>query len=240
MDDTESATSGGLKHLDVGCGTGTLVASAVTRGREVTGIDTDADMAAVSQSRVAGTGANIHHASVLDLPFPDASFDAVTANFVVNHLPDPRAGLREMARVLEPGGPAAMTIWPAGPLGWSGLVGGAFDEAGVTPLPPQHLPEHLDFERSVAGLAGICMEAGLEITGQSTPSWTWRITPGALWRGVSGGVAGPGRAYLAQMPEARNAADQAFLELAEPETMEDGQLHLPMTASYVLATLPEA
>ena len=49
------------------------------------------------------------------LPFADGTFHAVTANFVVNHVPDPRGAVRDLARVLRPGGRVAMTIWPAEP-----------------------------------------------------------------------------------------------------------------------------
>ncbi|HAM25846.1 MAG TPA: SAM-dependent methyltransferase, partial [Microbacteriaceae bacterium] len=48
-----------------------------------------------------------------NLPYPDGTFDAGTANFVINHTNDPRASVRELARVLAPGGTAAITIWPA-------------------------------------------------------------------------------------------------------------------------------
>ena len=45
------------------------------------------------------------------LPFGDASFDAVVAGFVVNHLPRPERALAEFARVVRPGGRVAVTVW---------------------------------------------------------------------------------------------------------------------------------
>lgn len=94
----------GRTHLDVGCGTGTLAGSALASGRSVTAVDADPEMVTTAGARLRGSPARVLRASVLELPLPDASFDAVTANFVVNHLSDPRAGVEEIARVLRPGG----------------------------------------------------------------------------------------------------------------------------------------
>jgi SAM-dependent methyltransferase len=51
------------------------------------------------------------HGDAERLPFADATFDAVVAGFVVNHLPCPEVALAEFARVLRPGGRVAVTVW---------------------------------------------------------------------------------------------------------------------------------
>lgn len=130
-----------------------------------------------------------------------------------------------------------MTIWPAGPAAWAHLVGGAFEAAGVQRTPSEHLPGHLDFARSARGLAGICRDAGLDALAQEDLTWTWQITPEHLWRGVSGGVATPGRTFQAQGAEVRAAATTAFTALAAREAP-DGLLRLPARAAYVLAGRP--
>lgn len=105
----------GLRHLDVGCGAGTLAARAASLGREVVAVDADPGMVAVAAEVVPR---RLMQGALPDLPFRDDEFDVVTANFVVNHVADPRAAMRELARVTRPGGSVAATIWPARPSAW--------------------------------------------------------------------------------------------------------------------------
>lgn len=226
LEDT-SVPDGTTRHLDLGCGTGTLAEAAADRGREVTAVDIDPAM-------VARCGmSTVCRGSALDLPLASGTFDVATANFLVNHLPDPRRGVAEIARVLRPGGRTAMTIWPAGTLAWAGLVTEAFEAAGVVPLTGQRLPERLDFERSVDGLRGIAREAGLSVTVAEAMGWDWTVTPSDLWRGVSGGVGTAGRTYLAHAPEVQRRADAEFFDRTGGDT-----LSFAMTAAYVVAERP--
>ncbi|MET0146488.1 MAG: methyltransferase domain-containing protein [Ilumatobacteraceae bacterium] len=95
----------GLDLLDVGCGPGTItldLAALVAPGR-VLGIDVAADV--VAQASAAADGrAEFAVADTYDLDLPDASFDVVHAHQVLQHLTDPVAALRELRRVLRPGG----------------------------------------------------------------------------------------------------------------------------------------
>jgi len=221
-------------HLDVGCGTGTLAHRAAALGRSVVAVDSDADMVAMSKGLVPGP---VVEASLPDLPFEDDSFDAVTANFVVNHVADPRAGISELGRVTRPGGRIAVTSWLAQPAGWAVLVGEAFSAAGVVPLPSQHLSPELDFERSVDGLRGLAEFAGLEVVVATELSWVWETSADALWGGVRGGVARIGQTYVAQPPDVQRAAERAF-RAAAAELAPDGLLRLASTAAYVVAARP--
>jgi len=93
--------------LDVGCGTGELLAEARRVGIAAFGIDAASDMV----SRAAGVAhGDVLRASLPDTPFCEESFDAVTANFVVNHVDDPRAVMRELTRVTMRGGTVVATI----------------------------------------------------------------------------------------------------------------------------------
>lgn len=222
--------------LDAGSGTGALVAAATARGHDTVAIDSDPDMVAMTNAVVPDACVQ---AALPDLPFQDDSFRAVTANFVINHLDDPRAGVGELARVLTPGGRLAMTIWPAGGAGWTNLVNAAFDDGGATAWQGARLPVDRDFPRTVDGLAMLASTAGLEIITSETVTWTWIVEAAALWSGIAGGVATPGARYIAQTEPVREKVRQAFKWRAE--SMEtDGRLSFPCSASYVLATKPPA
>ena len=96
--------------LDLCCGTGDLALELSERvgphGR-VVGADFSERMLELAREKAAdrGTsGVTFEWADALELPYSDASFDAVTVGFGVRNLADVGAGIREMARVLKPGG----------------------------------------------------------------------------------------------------------------------------------------
>jgi SAM-dependent methyltransferase len=99
--------------LDVGCGTGANLELLAGFG-EAEGVDVSAD--ALSFCRARGL-LNVRQGAAEKLPYEDGSFDLVTALDVVEHLDDDTAGLKEMRRVLRPGGrallfvPAFMFLW---------------------------------------------------------------------------------------------------------------------------------
>ena len=225
------ADAPGRLLLDVGSGTGQLAARAAAAGRSVVAVDTDPDMVAMSGAAVPR---RVLSASLPALPFADGTFEAVTANFVVNHVADPRTAVRELARVTRPGGRLSLTTWTTRPPAWGPLVAGAFTAAGVVPLAAERLAPELDFERSVAGLRGLVEEAGREVVVAEELQWTWEVAPEALWAGIAGGVATVGRTFLAQPPGTREAAAVAFRHAAR-EQATDGVLRLPSSAAYVVA-----
>jgi ubiquinone/menaquinone biosynthesis C-methylase UbiE len=87
----------GVRALDAGAGSGVAGDVLRERGARVVAADREFDMAAYG-ARPAVT------ADLTALPFRNATFDVVVAAFVVNHLPDPVAGLTELRRVTRPGG----------------------------------------------------------------------------------------------------------------------------------------
>jgi ubiquinone/menaquinone biosynthesis C-methylase UbiE len=91
-----------LQILDAGCGTGGNMRF-LRRYGHVVGVDLAAEALELGEQRVPGA---LARASVLQLPFGDASFDLVTSFDVIYHraVPDERQALRETARVLRPGG----------------------------------------------------------------------------------------------------------------------------------------
>ena len=116
----------GMRVLDVGCGPGGLTRRLVDLGCTVTGCDPSATFAAAAAERVPE--AEVVPASAEDLPFADASFDAVLAQLVVNFMADPDTGAREMARVTRPGGTVAACVWDYG--GEMTLLRNFWDAAG--------------------------------------------------------------------------------------------------------------
>jgi phosphatidylethanolamine/phosphatidyl-N-methylethanolamine N-methyltransferase len=97
----------GGRILDVGVGTGIALPYYASTNRLV-GVDLSEPMLRKAQERVAELGlGHIEGLAVMDaerLSFPDASFDVVVAQYVVNTVPNPEATLDEFARVLKPGG----------------------------------------------------------------------------------------------------------------------------------------
>jgi ubiquinone/menaquinone biosynthesis C-methylase UbiE len=110
----------GLRHaervLDVACGTGVvarLAAERVGAGGRVVGLDVNPGMLAVARSLppVPGPAIEWHMASVLALPFAGATFDAVFCQLGLQFFPDPALALREIRRVLGPGGRLALNVF---------------------------------------------------------------------------------------------------------------------------------
>lgn len=96
----------GKTLLDIGCGTGFVAALYAQSGAKVTAIDITERGVELTKARLAQEGltADVRVANAESLPFPDASFDVVTSFGVLHHTPDTAKALREVARVLKPGG----------------------------------------------------------------------------------------------------------------------------------------
>jgi len=92
----------GDRVLDACCGTGDLAIAARARGADVVGLDFSEAM--LERARSKSREIEWVRGDVLALPFDDASFDAVTVGFGVRNVDDLDAGLRELRRVLRPGG----------------------------------------------------------------------------------------------------------------------------------------
>lgn len=104
---------------DVGAGTGFLSAGLAPLVQRVYAVDgSPAMLEAARKNLEAFSNVEFHEADCLNLPFPDESLDAVFANMVLHHVPDPLAAIREMARVLVPGGRLVITDMDAHPYAW--------------------------------------------------------------------------------------------------------------------------
>ncbi len=102
----------GQRVLDVACGTGVLARAAAARaipGGTVAGLDANPGMLAVA-ARLAPQIA-WRQGTAESLPYPDHAFDAVVSQFGLMFFTDRRQALREMQRVLAPGGLLAVAVW---------------------------------------------------------------------------------------------------------------------------------
>ena len=106
----DSATS----VLDVASGTAAVAIELARRvpSRHIVGVDQSAEMLAAGRARIAaaGLGSRIEllEGRAEALPFDDAEFDALTFTYLLRYVDDPAATLRELARVVRPGGTVAM------------------------------------------------------------------------------------------------------------------------------------
>jgi demethylmenaquinone methyltransferase / 2-methoxy-6-polyprenyl-1,4-benzoquinol methylase len=96
------AVKPGERVLDACCGTGDLAIGARARGAHVTGLDFSERM--LERARTKGPQIEWVQGDALALPFEDATFDAATVGFGIRNVADLERGLRELRRVLRPGG----------------------------------------------------------------------------------------------------------------------------------------
>jgi ubiquinone/menaquinone biosynthesis C-methylase UbiE len=110
------AGAGGLKVLEIGCGMGTDGAQFARAGADYTGIDlTDAAIElARKRFAVSGLSGKFRVSDAENLDFPPDSFDLVYSHGVLHHTPDIAAAVREIHRVLKPGGRAMVMLYHRG------------------------------------------------------------------------------------------------------------------------------
>ncbi len=176
----------GLDLLDVGCGPGTITVDLAARvaPARVVGLDVSADPLAEARGAAERTGVDVAFevGDVYALEAADDSFDVVHAHQVLQHLTDPAAALREMARVCRPGGVIAVRD----------VDYGAF----VTPPADAGLDRWLDLYYAVARhnggephagrrLLSWAHAAGLRDVVATTSSWCYSSPAERQWWGDS-------------------------------------------------------
>ena len=132
----------GEKVLDVATGTGAVAEELLRqKGCTVVGVDQSPEMLAVARERLPAD-VELVEAGAEDLPFDDASFDALTFTYLLRYVDDPAATLSELARVVRAGGMVASLEFavPAGlwrPL-WRAYVSAVLPAAGRIVSPAWH------------------------------------------------------------------------------------------------------
>jgi len=219
----------GMRVLDVGCGTGVVTAAAAARGARATGADMAGGMLAVARERHPEL--ELVAADAEALPFDGATFEAVVASLVVNHLPTPPHAVREFARVLTSGGRVAIAVWDRpertslfGEL-TAAVADTGIDVHATLPLGPDPYTYADDGEMHSL-LAG----AGLVDVRLATLELVYRCHDvGALWDGLLGGSARIATVIERQAPEVRERIRAAFARRLERYEVPAG-LALPMAA----------
>jgi SAM-dependent methyltransferase len=170
--------SPGRRLLEVGCASGAVLEAAAARGWNVQGVEYSADAA----REAAAHGVPVFNGGLEEAQLADASQDVVFLGDVLEHVPDPAATLREVARVLAPGGALALR----GPLTTNSLARrlglGVMDTLGrrlVLREPPYHLWEFEPLTLSqLARAAGLAVESFRQ--SKTPPSLAKRKNVGAL------------------------------------------------------------
>jgi SAM-dependent methyltransferase len=167
----------GSRVLDCGCGMGfQLLAMSRLRRLELVGLDPDPERLAYAAAE--GVPAELVQGDAQQLPFADASFDAVLMTEVLEHVPDDRRALREVLRVLRPGGVLALSVPNARYPFWWDPIAAVRERLGREPLREGPLvgiwTNHLRLYRAeelverVAG-AGLALERVEQITHACVP-----------------------------------------------------------------------
>ena len=196
--------------LDLGCGTGALTQTILARcePRSIVAIDQSADFVAHARAATSDTHVRMRFevGDAQKLPLPDASVDVAASALVLNFVPDRIAALRELKRVVRPGGLLSFYVWdyPGGGMGFMT----AFWKAAIA-LDPKaaELGEGRRFAFcNPEGLTALCAEGGwpsatvapieVETRFGSFEDYWLPFTLGA----------GPAPGYCASLPEEKRAA----------------------------------
>ncbi len=160
----------GLRWIDVGCGNGAFTELLAERcaPAEIHGVDPSEPQLAYARSRHSAGIARFRQGDAMALPFPDNSFDAAVMALVIFFVPEPPAGVAEMARVVRPGGWVTSYAWD--------IEGGGFPHEpllaemramGLAPIrPPSFAASRMENLRTLWAGAGLERIETREITVQ--------------------------------------------------------------------------
>jgi SAM-dependent methyltransferase len=209
----------GTRLLDAGCGAGLLAVLASLRGAQVTAFDASAPLLAVVRERLPE--ADVQQGDLEALTFADASFDAVTAVNTIFYAADMQAAMRELGRVVKPGGRVVVTAW--GPPERCQLLTALMSRIGplMPPPPPDAPPPHPATLSRPGALATLVEQAGLRVVEEGEVACPF-VFPSAevSWR--ANASAGPNQVAIAHSGE--EAVRAAFAESDRAHARPDGSI----------------
>ena len=203
--------SAGETVLDVAAGNGNVSLAAARRFCEVTSTDYVGMLLDRGRARAAADGLSIafREADAEDLPFPDASFDAVVSTFGVMFAPNHEQAASEMVRVCKVGGRIGLASWTPG-----GFIGQMFKTIARHLPPPAGLrsPALWGSREHIADLFG----AAVKPRGIAKRTFTFRYRTSQHWLEVFKTYYGPVlKTFAALPPDAQSALADDLLALAE-------------------------
>ena len=222
------AVKPGTRFLDVACGPGFLTSEAARLGAQVLGVDFSAAMIDRARQNHPGLAFQIGDAEMLE-DLASGSFDAAGMNFGILHLSNPEQAVRELHRVLGPGGRAAFTVWrkPDEAVGFA-IVLRAIEQHGN---PNLLLPEGPPFffysepRQSERLLTACGFSHRIE-----TLKLTWKLSgPDELFEAFYHGTARTGGLLRRQSPDDL-ARIRAAVRQAAQAYVHDGVVVIPMPA----------
>jgi ubiquinone/menaquinone biosynthesis C-methylase UbiE len=181
--------------LDVGCGPGHTALAIAPRLQTVVAIDLSEAMLAQARQLARQRGlatVRFEHGDAAHLPFADASFDVVTSRYCAHHFADPLRVLREVARVVRPGGCLLLADVVAPPLLMADTVLNAIEVL----RDPSHVRDH-----TVAQWLALCAAAGLSAELVSTHATVLHFAPWFARMRVSAATAEQIRQVIAAAPD---------------------------------------
>jgi SAM-dependent methyltransferase len=232
------AAPAGAAWLDLGCGTGALTQTILARcePRSIVAIDQSADFVAHARAATSDERVRMRFdvADAQSLPLADASVDVAASALVLNFVPDRVAALRELRRVVRPGGPISFYVWDY-PGGGMGFMDAFWKAALVLDPNAVKLGEGGRFPFCTAqGLTALCAEAGLSpVTVAPIEIETRFASFEDLWQPFTLG-AGPAPGYCVSLPEEKRAA---LKERLKQDVGGDGPVSFTARAWAVKTTL---
>ena len=208
--------------LDVATGPGYVAGRAALRGAKAIGVDLSPQM--LDAARRTHLHVDFRRADAEELPLPDASFDAVVANFCLLHLGRPEKAAAGFARVLSPGGRVALTVWgPPERARLFGLFLEAIRAAGASM--PSEIPPGPDFFRfsADAEFSRLLSAAGFQRVAIRTLEFS-HFVPDAdhLWTGMLEGTVRTRALLRLQTDEAKQRIRAEFLRSIEAYRTKSG------------------
>ena len=224
----------GMRLLDVAAGPGLLTGAAAARGALATGCDLAPAM--IDLARRRNPGVRFDEASADALPYATGSFDALVCAFGIGHFPDPERVLSEFARVVAPGGLAALCWWE----GFSrNRINGIFYEVmvrlGVSA--PGVLPQGPPIDRfsDPQAFASLVQAAGFADVRVESVASTYQLSNvDQLWELAMGSFARASSLIRAQSEDTQRTIRAAVAEAARRYAQADG-LHIPIAFLVVSA-----
>lgn len=228
----------GTDLLDMGTGPGFVAAAAAGRGATVTGIDIADAMVEIAQRRVPN--GQFRRGSAEDLPLPDASFDAVVANFVFLHLGHPDRGAAEARRVLRGGGRCAFSLWDSITVNRAlGVFHEAVARANVHPPDDQPTGPPMFALGESDSFAALLTDAGFESVAVVAHTSALRIDPAEWWEATLRSTPRTGLLIAQQSPAVQAEIRAHYDELVAPYA--DGSVVvLPVAAVVASGVAPSS